>query len=139
MKLNALVRDYAGEAPAEAPQPEAAPQPEEPALDPALVEAGARVFRRCQACHQVGDTARNTVGPHLNGIVGRTAGTVEDFRYSPALTEAGAGGLTWDAQSLAAYLENPRGYLPGNRMAFPGLPGEEDRDALIAYLTSMSR
>jgi len=97
------------------------------AQDPA---AGERVFRQCQACHVV-DQEQNRVGPHLVGIIGRAAGAVEDFRYSDAMAESG---IVWDAETLDAYLADPRGYIPGNRMAFAGLRKEEDRANVIAYL-----
>lgn len=96
--------------------------------DPA---AGERVFNKCKACHQVGEGARNRVGPVLNGIVGSPAGVVEGFRYSRALLESG---LTWDQESLAGYLADPRRFLPGGRMAFPGLRSETEIADVIAYL-----
>lgn len=93
-------------------------------------EAGERVFRQCQACHVV-DREQNRVGPHLVGVIGREAGAVDGFRYSPALADSG---IVWDAETLDAYLADPRGYIPGNRMAFAGLRSEEDRANVIAYL-----
>ncbi|SHI65342.1 c-type cytochrome [Wenxinia saemankumensis] len=107
----------------------------EAAADPAQVEAGEAVFRRCAACHMVGAGAEPRVGPALNGILGRRAGT-QAFRYSPALVAAGADGLVWTVGALDAYLEDPRGYLPGTRMTFAGLDRAEDRAAVIAYLAS---
>ena len=98
--------------------------------DPQLVEQGQRVFARCQACHVV-DEERNRVGPHLVGIFGRPAGAVADFRYSSALLESG---IVWDDETMAAYFRDPRGYIPGNRMAFVGLRRDEDITALLAYL-----
>lgn len=116
---------------AELPAPEAAAS-----LDPALVEAGEGVFRKCQACHAVEEGAANKVGPHLNDVMGRTMGDVEGFKYSPALQEVNAEGLVWNRETLAEFLADPRGYLPGNRMAFPGLKSEEDLEAIIAFLQS---
>jgi cytochrome c len=107
------------------PMPVPAQQP-----DPELVDKGERVFRRCQSCHLV-DQARNRVGPHLVGIFGRPAASVEGFNYSAAMRESG---IVWDAESIAAYIRDPRGYIPGNRMAFAGLRRDEDVDAVIAYL-----
>jgi cytochrome c len=113
---------------------EAEAAPEETGPDPELVAAGEGVFRQCSACHEIGEGARNRVGPHLNGILGMTAGTHEGFRYSPALRQAGEDGLVWTEETLAAYLADPRGYIPGNRMAFRGLNSEEDTAAVIAYI-----
>ena len=99
-----------------------------------LVAEGEKIFKRCTACHQVGEGAENRVGPQLNGVIGRTAGTLEGFSYSDAMVEAGAGGLVWSAETLAAYLENPRKMVKGTKMAFAGLRKEEDRAAVIAYI-----
>lgn len=95
--------------------------------DPA---AGETVFRKCQTCHVV-DQEQNRVGPHLVGIFGREAGAVEGFRYSDALKESD---IVWDDETIAAYVEDPRGYIPGNRMAFPGLRDEQEIQDLLAYL-----
>jgi cytochrome c len=128
---------------AAAPAVEAAPAPEATAavaaLDPALVAAGETVFKKCKACHQVGEGAKNRVGPVLTGVVGHTAGQVEGFKYSKTLSEMGAGGLVWDDASLSAFLENPRGYVEKTKMSFAGLKKEEDRAAVIAYLKSFSQ
>lgn len=107
-------------------------------LDPELVAAGERVFRQCQSCHQVGEGAVNRVGPALTGVFGATAGTHEGFRYSPVLVEAGEEGLIWTEETLSAFLADPRGYLPRNRMGFAGLRNEEDIAAVIAYIRSES-
>lgn len=100
------------------------------------VENGQSLFRQCRACHQVGVTAKNLVGPQLNGIVGRKAGTVEGFNYSEANKTAGAKGLVWDDAQLLTYLENPLQFMPGTKMAYAGLKDEADRKDLIAYLKS---
>jgi cytochrome c len=107
-------------------------------VDPALVEAGQKAFRQCAACHKVGDGARNGTGPMLNGIIGKTAGQIEGFRYSKQLVEAGANGLVWTEETLAAFLADPKGYIKGNKMSFAGLRKEEDRAAVIAYLSTFS-
>lgn len=95
---------------------------------------GAEVFRQCAGCHQLGAEAGNRIGPHLNGIFGRRAGGVEGFDYSNAMARAGADGLTWNPETLDAYIENPRALVPGTRMAFRGISDEQDRHDLLAYL-----
>jgi cytochrome c len=115
-----------------ATEEEAAAEAEGP--DPALVEAGEQVFKKCQACHQVGEDARNRVGPHLNDLFGRVAGSIEDFRYSKPMVEAGEEGLVWTEETLRKYLAKPREYIQGTRMAFAGLREEEELDAITAYL-----
>jgi S-disulfanyl-L-cysteine oxidoreductase SoxD len=119
----------------------AEPADEAPAAgapDPALVAAGETVFKKCSACHKVGDDAKNAVGPALNGIVDAPMAQVEGFKYSATLAEMGAGGAIWDAASLHAFLENPRGFVKGTKMSFAGLKKPEDRDAVIAYLSTFS-
>lgn len=104
------------------------------AQDADLVAQGAKVFKRCAACHMIGPNAENRVGPELNKIVGRKAGSVEDFDYSDAMKKAGADGLVWDNDKLFAYLASPKAMVPGTKMAFAGLPKEDDRHAVIAYI-----
>jgi cytochrome c len=99
--------------------------------------AGATVFKKCMGCHAVGEGARNKVGPVLNGVVGRQAGTFADFRYSDAMVKAGQGGLTWTPEMLAKYLHSPKDLVPGNKMAFPGLKEQADIDNVVAYLASL--
>ena len=100
---------------------------------------GEQVFKKCRACHQIGDGAKNTVGPQLNNIVGRQAGSVEGFNYSQANKEAGSSGLVWTEEKLSEYLENPRGFMPKNKMAFAGLKDEADRKDVIAHLKKFSQ
>jgi cytochrome c len=92
---------------------------------------GEKVFLKCRACHQIGEGAKNAVGPVLNGIVGRKAGSYEGYSYSDANKDSG---LTWDEATLKEYLKNPRAKVPGTKMIFPGLPKDEDIDNVIAYL-----
>ncbi len=106
------------------------------ARDPALVAAGEKVFRRCAACHKIGPDARNAVGPELNGLIGRTAGSEPTFDYSAAMLEAGQRGLVWDESTLDAYLTDPKALVPGTNMQFAGLRKPEDRAAVIAYLAA---
>ncbi|MGJ8616692.1 MAG: c-type cytochrome [Sulfitobacter sp.] len=106
------------------------------ALDPALVAEGEKVFKKCKACHQVGERAKNRVGPILTGIVDAPAAAVDGFKYSNALQKAAEDGLIWTSPELAAFLAKPRGYLKGTKMSFAGLKKEEDLAAVIAYLKS---
>lgn len=98
--------------------------------------AGETQFRKCMACHDVGEGARNKLGPELNGIVGSQIAAVEDFDYSSALAEMGEQGKTWTPEELSAFIEAPRQYASGTKMAFPGLKDEGDRHNLIAYLAT---
>lgn len=100
--------------------------------------AGEKLFSKCKACHAVGEGAKNRVGPHLNDVIGRTAGTVEDYRYSKAMVAAGEGGLVWNDETLRAYLANPRAMVKGTKMAFGGLKKDEELANIIAYLDSFS-
>ena len=95
------------------------------------VAAGEKSFAKCRACHQVGPTARNVVGPKLNGIFGRVAGTVEGYNYSAANKKSG---VTWTAEVFAKYIQNPRAFMPGNKMAFAGLKNEKEIADLTAFL-----
>ncbi len=96
--------------------------------DPA---AGEKVFAKCKVCHQIGEGAKNAVGPELNGVVGRKAGTAEGYSYSSANKESG---ITWDEAALKEYLKNPRAKVPGTKMIFPGLTSEKEIENVIAYL-----
>lgn len=125
-------------APAEAAPAEAAPMAVAAAADPALIADGEKVFKKCAACHKVGDKAKNGTGPIMNGIIGRAAGTVEGFKYSKPLAAMGEGGLVWDEANLHAMLENPKGFIKGTKMSFAGLKDEKDRAAVIAYLATFS-
>ncbi len=100
--------------------------------------AGEAVFKKCAACHAVGENAKNKVGPLMNGLIGRTAGTVEGFKYSPAMIAAGEGGLVWNAETISAYLKDPKGFVPKNKMAFAGLKKDDEIANVIAYLTTFS-
>ena len=98
--------------------------------------AGEKVFRKCQACHMVGEDAQTLVGPMLNGVVGRAVGAVEGFKYSSGFEERAAAGETWTPEALDAFLEKPRDYVKGTKMAFAGLKKTEDIDAVVEYLRS---
>lgn len=100
------------------------------AADPA---AGKKVYRKCQACHVL-NKPTNRVGPHLQGIFGRTAGSLEGFKYSKAMKKAGADGLVWNDETMTAYLKKPRSFIKGSRMAFAGLKKDADIANLLAYM-----
>ena len=94
---------------------------------------GEKVFRKCGACHAVGESAKNKVGPQLNGVVGSPWGRIDGFKYSKALLELGDGKV-WDEETLDVYLTKPRDLIPKGKMAFAGLRKEQDRADVIAYL-----
>ena len=135
----------AAAAPAAAEPAAAAPAAAEPAAAPAAdagavapiaerlltadLDAGAKVWLKCKACHRV--DGKNGVGPALNGIIGRTTGSVEGFKYSDANKNAN---VTWTVEQLDVYLTDPKAFMPGNKMTFVGLPKPEDRANVIAWL-----
>jgi cytochrome c len=98
------------------------------AQDPA---AGEKVFVQCKACHQVGEKAKNAVGPMLNGLFGRKAGTIEGFSYSPANKNSG---IVWDEATFREYIKDPRAKIPGTKMVFPGLKDPKQIDDIVAFL-----
>jgi cytochrome c len=91
---------------------------------------GKSVFNKCLACHSI-KAGENRVGPSLNGVIGRTAGTVAGFNYSPANKNSG---IVWSQQKIFDYLMKPNAMVPGTKMIFPGLPAAQDRADVIAYL-----
>src|SRR5215216_7948791 len=93
--------------------------------------AGEKIFLQCRACHQVGDTAKNAVGPVLNGLFGRKAGMVEGYTYSPANKNSG---LTWDEATFRDYIKDPKAKVPGTKMVFAGVKDEKRVSDLVAYL-----
>ena len=95
---------------------------------------GAKIYKKCVSCHMIGDGAKNRVGPHLNGIIGREIGAIADYKYSKAMVKYAATAKVWSKENLAAYLESPRKVVKGGRMAFAGLRKEKDRADVIAYL-----
>lgn len=98
---------------------------------------GEKVFKKCAACHAVGPDAKNKVGPVLNGVVGRAVATVADFKYSPAMTEFGAGKV-WDEATLTTYLADPKTAVPKNKMAFVGIKKDDEMKGVIAYLAKFN-
>ena len=92
---------------------------------------GEKVFAQCRACHQVGPTAKNGVGPVLNGLFGRKSGTIEGYSYSAANKNSG---ITWDEATFREYIKDPKAKIPGTKMIYAGLKDEKRIDDLIAYL-----
>ncbi|QDC08501.1 c-type cytochrome [Oceanicola sp. D3] len=101
-------------------------------------ERGEAAFSKCKGCHQLGPEATNRIGPHLNTLFGRRAASLEGFRYSNAFKRAGAKGLEWHADTLDAFLENPKQLVPGTRMSYRGEADPQVRADLIAYLRRFS-
>src|SRR4051812_3355936 len=101
------------------------------ALPPGHPEDGQTVFKKCMACHQIGPTAKNSVGPALNGLIGRKAGTYPGYAYSDANKNSG---VVWNEDALAPYLAAPKEFMPGTKMSFPGLVMPQDVADVIAYL-----
>ncbi|HET6376506.1 MAG TPA: cytochrome c family protein, partial [Methylocella sp.] len=96
------------------------------------VAEGEKIYnQKCKVCHQIGEGAKNFVGPQLNGLIGRKTGSVPDYNYSDANKESG---ITWDEATLKEYLANPKAKIPGTKMIFAGISKESDRDNLIAYM-----
>ena len=106
--------------------------------------AGEGVYRKCMGCHRIGEGAKNATGPVLNGVIGRTAGTFEGFRYGDDMIAAGEAGLVWDEENLAEYIADPRAFLRAYlddsgaraKMSFK-LRKEQDRADVAAYLATI--
>ena len=95
------------------------------------VANGEDVFKKCRACHAIGEGAKNLVGPQLNGIIGRKSGSAEGFPYSEANKNSG---VTWDKETFLKYIKAPKAFMPGNKMAFAGVKDEADAADLYAFL-----
>lgn len=100
---------------------------------------GEKLFRACVSCHEIGPNARNGVGPHLDGLFKRSAGSLDGFKYSSAMKTRGQEGLVWNEATLDLYLKKPRAYVPGTRMSYRGMRKPEDRTHIIAYLKELSQ
>lgn len=109
-------------------------QPAAANADAASVAKGKRLYMRCAACHDTGDTGPARIGPHLKGLVGRPMGSVAGYKYSPAMK---AKSLVWDEAQLNAWLTKPTDLVPGTTMAFIGMPDASERKALIDFLRSI--
>jgi cytochrome c len=106
-----------------------------PAASAGDAAKGQKVFAKCKACHEVA-TEKNKVGPHLKGLFGRVAGSLEGFAYSDAMK---ASGITWSEETLKTYVADPKASVPGTKMAFAGLKKEEDIDNLVEYLEEATK
>ena len=95
------------------------------------VEKGANVFKQCQACHSIGPGAQNKIGPELNGLDGRKAGTVPNYSYSDANKNSG---IVWGEQTFKEYIKDPRAKIPGTKMIFPGVKNEQQANDLWAHI-----
>jgi cytochrome c len=96
---------------------------------------GQLLYMQCKACHDVEPGLPHKVGPNLNGVFGRTAGTAPGFKYTDAMAKSG---VAWTAQTLDTFLKQPGAMISGNGMAFPGLANDADRASLVVYLQSSS-
>ena len=96
---------------------------------------GEKVFKKCSACHMIASGGKNMIGPNLWGVIGRTAGSVSDYKYSKAMV---AYGKEWTFEEMNAYLIKPQAYIKGTKMAFAGLRKEKDRASVILYMNSKS-
>ena len=95
------------------------------------VEKGANVFKQCQVCHSTGPGAKNKLGPELNNLDGRAAGTVPNFMYSEPNKNSG---IVWNEASFKEYIKDPRAKVPGTKMIFPGVKNEQQANDLWAYI-----
>ena len=93
--------------------------------------SGEKIFVQCKACHQIGENAKNAVGPVLNGLFGRKAGMIEGYSYSAANKNSG---ITWDEATFREYIKDPKAKIPGTKMTFPGLKDPKQIDDIVAYL-----
>ena len=96
---------------------------------------GEKIFKKCSACHMIASDGKNMIGPNLWGVIGRTAGSVSDYKYSKAMT---AYAKQWNFEEMNGYLIKPQAYIKGTKMAFAGLRKEKDRASVILYLNSKS-
>ena len=95
------------------------------------IEAGQTSFKKCQVCHDVGEAAKNKIGPILNGLDGRKSGSVEGYSYSDANKNSG---ITWSETTFKEYINDPRAKIPDTKMVFPGIKNEKEAGDLWAYL-----
>lgn len=102
------------------------------------VERGAKLFKKCAACHFL-EQDRNKIGPSLHKLLGRKAGSVENYNYSPAMKSAGAAGLRWTKENLQNYLHDPHNMVKGTKMAAIKIDNEQDFADLLSYLQAVDK
>ncbi len=95
------------------------------------VQKGENSFKKCLVCHAIGPGAKNKIGPELNGLDGRKAGTVPGYNYSDANKNSG---IVWDDATFKEYIKDPRAKIPGTKMTFPGIKNEQEINDLWAYI-----
>jgi len=100
------------------------------------VAAGENSFKKCTPCHSIGDGAKNKVGPELNGLDGRHSGSAPDYSYSDANKNSG---ITWNKEQFLEYIKDPKGKIPGTKMAFAGIKNEKEAGDLWAYISSFDK
>jgi cytochrome c len=126
MKIPASLSILAFGASLIASPPASAQAPEDP-----VMKLGKRVYLMCRSCHSTESDGRHKVGPNLHGVFGRKAGSADGFKYSDVVKDSG---IVWSDETINEWLVKPKNFLPGNKMAFAGVPKENERQALIAYL-----
>lgn len=107
-----------------------------PALASGDAEEGKKVFNQCKACHTLEKGGKNAVGPNLNGVFGRKAGSVGDFKYSDQMKGSG---VVWSDETIGKYVADPKAFVPGNKMAYAGLKREKQIADLLAYLKDATK
>ncbi len=107
------------------------------AMDASAADAahGKQLYEQCIACHSL-KAGEQTLGPSLAGVIGRKAGTLDDFRYSPPMKRSA---ITWTRETIGSFLADPQKDVPGNRMPFSGMPEAKDRDDLLEYLVQAAK
>ncbi len=99
---------------------------------------GEKIFRKCKACHAIGQDEKNKVGPQLNGVIGKVIASADGYQYSEAFLKKKGDGLVWSEETLDAYLENPKNFIEGTKMVFVGLKKPDERSDVIAYLKTFN-
>lgn len=103
------------------------------------LDNGKSQFNKCKSCHDVGENAKNKIGPPLNNIIDRKAASIDGFNYSDSIKGLAAKGLVWNVEMLSKYIDDPKSVVPNGKMVFAGLKDQDDRNDLIAYLKQFSK